>query len=485
MSCKYTIHHICEGREHDFAIEDFGDAIFCEGHVFLRNTHEHHINTAPGQCWGEYIDVPAGCYVDGEILSRDTRYCIDDVGQSFIVTEIISTAPLCIKTVRHIGVSDHSWSEDNTRKLSRNIATLRCVYDDGCAVVTGYYGSDHTLLIPAEYNCCPVRHVDLRSCSLENLETLIISRGVAELAIDFSTATSLRRIVIPDDIHLVSPLDNINSTPWFKAQRPEPVIIAGCYCGTPGSGSGGVRSLELPEGTRFVSAGADFHSYWHSIKFPSTLLSVGRLAFATCHCLEDLDLGEGIESIGEAAFLECPRLKSLYLPDSLRSLCPKSFRRCFYLQSVSTASEDFAERFDVHSLTLRRLSGDVHMSKCPPFVVNLHDRIRAYPPHSLFIAADKNYNSLPELALHPLRDFGFDYLDVHGRKVWRIAVRDDCRYGTDGEKLLVVRWFIKTDEGITQIEQTADGTILVRENINILDVDYAVRDHAARDVFEL
>ena len=32
---------------------------------------------------------------------------------------------------------------------------------------------------------------------------------------------------------------------------------------------------------------------------------------------------------------------------------------------------------------------------------------------------------------------------------------------------------------------TADGTVLVRENINLVDVDYAVRDHAAREVFAL
>ncbi len=485
MSCKYILHYSRDGLERDLAIEDFGDAIVCDGHVFLRERSEHCINDAPGQCWGEYIDVPAGCFVDGELLDCDFRYCIDDIGQSFVVTTVHSLSPLHISTVRHIGVNTHSWSEDSSRKRSREIATLLCVFSDGCAIVTGYCGADHTLLIPAEYDGCPVRHVDLRSCDLSKLETLIISEGVSELAIDFSTAASLKRLVIPNSIRLVSPLDNISCTPWFRAQRPEPIYIAGCYCGTPGGGSGGVRSLEIPEGITSVAAGADFHSYWHSIKFPSTMESVGALAFATCYCLEELDLGDGLYRIDREAFHTCPRLKSLYLPDSLHFLCPASFKRCFYLQNVSTASEEFAERFEVHSLTIRSENGDRQLSKCPPFVVTLNDRIRAYPPRSLFIAAGKDYSRTSELALHPLEDFGFDYLDIHGRKIWRIAARDDVRRGTDGEKLLVERWFIKTDSGITQIEQTADGSTLVREDINIIDVDYAVRNHAAQEVFGL
>ncbi len=485
MSCKYILHYSRDGLERDLAIEDFGDAIVCEGHVFLRERSEHCINDAPGQCWGEYIDVPAGCFVDGELLDRDFRYCIDDIGQSFVVTTVHSLSPLHISTVRHIGVNTNSWSEDDTRKRSREIATPLCVFYDGWAAVNDYCGVEHTLLIPAEYDGCTVRHLDLRSCDLSKLETLIISEGVAELAIDFSTASALRRLVIPEGIRLVAPPDNISCTPWFRARHPEPLYIAGCYCGTPGGGSGGVRSLDIPEGITSVAAGADFHSYWHSIKFPSTMERVGSLAFATCHCLEQLDLGENIFSIGREAFHDCPRLKSLYLPDSLSYLSPKSFSRCFWLQSVSTSSEEFAERFNVHSLTIRGKDGETHLSKCPPFVVTLSDRIHAFPPGSIFIAAGKDYRGLPELALHPLRDFGFDYLDVHGRKIWRIAVRDDCRYGTDGEKLLVVRWFIKTDSGVTQIEQTADGSVLVRENISIYDLDYAVRDHAAREVFGL
>lgn len=486
MSIKYVLHYSQNGLEKDYEVEDFTDAIVCEGYVFFRDRIEHPINTAPGQCWGEYVDVSAGSFVDGQLCQRDTTLCIDDVGQSHVVTEIVSLQPLKIQTSLHIGVGYPAcWEDDAKDKVSHHIAKLNLVQAEDYLAVGDFCGAEHTLLIPAEFKGSPLRYVDLRSSDLSNVETLIISEGVKELAMDFKTADKLRRLQIPDSIHLLCPLDEISCTPWFRAQRPEPIYISDCYCGTPGGGSGGVRSLCIPEGITSVAAAADFHSYWHSIKTPESLRSIGYLAFATCHCLEDLNLADGIFRIGREAFHTTPRLKSLYLPDSLRFLGPDCFHYPDYLQSVSVPSEELADLFCVHSITIRGKDGDRHISKCPPFVVTLSDRINSFPPRSPFTAAGKEYKSTDELAHHPLEDFGFEYLDVYGRKLWRIAARDDCRYGTDGDKLLVERWFFKTDSGITQVEKTVDGTVLVRDDINILDVDYAVRSHAAREVFGL
>lgn len=487
MSIKYVLHHSQNGLEKDYEVEDFTDAIVCEGYVFFRDRIEHPINTAPGQCWGEYVDVCAGSFVDGQFCQRDTTLCIDDVGQSHVVTEIVSLQPLKIKTSLHIGVGYPDDPEDEGQDMvSHHIAKLKLVQSEDYLAVSDFCGAEHSLLIPAEFNGIPLRYVDLRSANLSKVETLIISEGVSLLAMDFKTADVLSRLQIPDSIHLLCPLDYISSTPWFRAQRPEPIYISDCYCGTPGGGSGGVRSLCIPEGITSVAAAADFHSYWHSIKTPESLRSIGYLAFATCHCLEELNLGDGIFRMGREAFRICPRIKSLHLPDSLRFLGPRSFEYTDYLQSVSVPSDELADAFCVHSITIRSSDGERRISKCPPFVVSLGDRINSFPPRSPFTAAGRAYKSTAELAVHPLEQFGFEYLDIHGRKVWRIAARDDCRYGTDGDKLLVERWFFKADDGVvTQVEKTVDGTVLVRENIALIDVDYAVRNHAAHEVFGL
>ncbi len=479
MSCKYTLSYLRNGKEKHFLIEDFDDAIFCEGRVFLRETVEHCINTAPGQCWGAYVDAPAGSFLDGEMLSRPMQLCIDDVGQSFVITEIVSTAPLSIRSCRHVCVAYPSEGEQEKNSHCK-IAKLETKRNYDTLIVNGFSGDASTLLIPAELDGFSVRRVQLMCCDFSNVETLIISKGIDELAIDFSGARKLSRLIIPQDISLMRPLDNICETAWFDSQPPEPIYISGCYCGTPGGGSGGVRSLVIPEGIYYIAAGADFHSYWHSIKTPESLCRIGALAFATNHCLEELNLSEGLKRIDTGAFYQSDRLKSLYLPDSLITLGKDCFKKAMFLQDVSVGKEKFAERFQVHKLTIRTPNGDKHLSLCPPIAVPLTDRIRSYTKGSGFIVGSKSYKNLHELTSHPMQDPPWAFLDVHGREIRSIAVLDRCRPTGDGGYECVQRWFYKENSCISQIEQVeADGTILVREGIGVLDVPYIMRDLAA------
>lgn len=473
MYCKYYLNSEEESIGKRLLVEDFGAAFVCEGRVFLRETVRHRINTAPGQCWGEYIEIPGGAFLDGEYLKRPTSVCIDDVGQSYIITEIISTEPLRIKSIRHIGVDFTEEHREDSAGLiyERKYDRLRIM---GCTKGIA------ELLLPCEINGMTVGRVDLSPADLKDVETLIISEGIEELSIDFSSAKKLRRLVIPTEIQLVRPLDYISETPWFAAQPPEPLYIGDCYCGTPGGGSGGMRCLIIPEGIAYVAAGADFHSYWHSIKTPESLCRIGRLAFATNHCLEELSLGEGLNRMDDGAFYQAERLKNLYLPSALKRLGKDCFKRVPLIESVSLASSELAQRFSPHKLVIRSEDGERCFSKAPPIVIPLTDRIRAYPPKAPFFVAGKSYSSVNELTVHPLPDSPGSFLDVHGREIVSIAVVDHCRRNEDGDFECVHRWFYKEGKCITQIEVVAaDGTTLVREGISRLDVPYVMRSYVS------
>ena len=477
MCCKYYLIWEEENCKKRLLVEDFGDAFVCEGRVFFRETAEHSINTLPGQCWGELIELPAGCFLDGERLKRATSVCIDDVGQSYVVTEIVSADPLSIKSVHHIGVDAFGEETKHSPLVAELGFELR--YDKLC--INGIVTPAPNLLIPAEINGLPVGKVDLSDADLSDVETLIISEGLGGVSIDFSTAKKLSRLVLPKDLQLNRPLDYISQTPWFKAQRPESIYFADCYCGTPGGGSGGNRCLIIPEGISHVAAGADFHSYWHSISLPESLCLIGRLAFATNHCLEELSLGEGLHRIDEGAFFQAERLKHLYLPDRLKKLGADCFGKLPLLESASVPSDKFAERFSPHSLTVRSEDGEKHLSKSPPIVVPLTDRIRAYPKGSAFSVKGKSYSNLDALTAYPLPKKPSSFLDVHGREIISIAVLDRCTRTDDGEYERVRRWFYKENGCVSQIEQVqADGTILVREDITPLDVPYVMRNYTGR-----
>lgn len=482
MSNKYVLNFA--GRAYE--VEDFTDAFVCRGRVFFRQRVEYRINSDPGQAWGVYIDVPSGACVDGKDTDGPCTLCIDDIGQSHTVTELLSAEPLRMRSTRFVGTAYPAYgeSEDKPRE-SCNIASLRYTVEDGCAYVNGFSGAEHTLLIPCQLGGVPVKRLDLRECELGNVETLIISEGIDELAINFRSAAKLSRLQIPEGVRLLCPLDDISATPWFRSQRPEPIIMAGCYCGTPGGGSGGVRSLVLPEGVESVAAGADFHSYWNSIKTPESLRSIGKLAFATNHCLEELNLGEGLREICDGAFFSAQRLKSLYLPDSLTQLGENCFSRCFSLQEVSVPGEEQAERFIVHSLTIRLAEGEKQLSLCPPIVYPIRNRISAYPAGGTFHAAGKPYRSLDEVCAHRMNTEEWTHLDIHGRKAWRIRVRSDCIHDKNGERKVLECLYIKTDSEITQIQQLdADGSILVEDDISPLDIPYEMRSIVQRMVFE-
>jgi len=469
MTSKYILRH----EAGELRIEDFGFALLCQGRVFLREKRIHRINTSPGQCWGEYIQVPAGAFVDGEYSPRPCELCIDDIGLSHTVTIVESFSPLLISSVTHVGGEYCPGEEESENEY------LSYREENGGIVITDFPENSKELLIPCRYKGLTVIGADLRECSMEKVETLIISENVRELALDFSDAYALRRFEFPAEPTLLCPINGISSTDWFRAKPHEPLYIADCYCGTPGRGSGGVRSLVIPEGIQSVADGADFHCYWHSIKTPSTLRVIGRMAFATCHCLEELNLSEGLEKIEFGAFSECNRLKSLYLPTSLRSLGGICFDRAVMLHEISIPRESFAEHFFHRRLILRTDEGEKLLQDCPPIVIPITDRVSAWPEGAPFTAAGRTYKCLSELSAHRLSWEDYSYLDVHGRKAWLIAAYDDGMMG------IVQRRYIKEGDTVTQVELIVDGTVLVRDGIGILDVPHALRNIAAKVIFGL
>ena len=480
MYCKYYLVWEEAGEKKRLLVEDFGDAFFCEGRVFFRETVEHGINTMPGQCWGDTIPLPAGCFLDGEWLSRKSCVCIDDVGQSYVVTEIVSSDPLSIKSVRHIGVD--SFAKMSNRPCT--VAELKFERKYDKLFVSGIVSHSPNLLLPAEFDGLPVGQVDLSNADLIAVETLIISEGLESVSLDFSTAEKLTRLVLPKDLRLNRPLDYLSQTPWFKAQRPDSIYFADCYCGTPGGGSGGMRCLIIPEGIAYVAAGADFHSYWHSIKTPESLCRIGRLAFATNHCLEELSLGEGLHRIDEGAFCQADRLRNLYLPSRLKKLGDNCFKHLPLLESASVPNDELAERFSPHSLTVRGEEGEKFYSKSPPIVFPLTDRIQAYPEGSAFFVKGKIYRKLEELTAYSLPEKFCSFLDVHGREITSVSVLDRYKRIGKDEYECVQRWYYKECGCITQIERIeADGTVLVREGISILDVPYVLRNYVC-DIFK-
>ncbi len=72
-----------------------------------------------------------------------------------------------------------------------------------------------------------------------------------------------------------------------------------------------------------------------SVKFPSTLTSIGDSAFDSCTALTTIDLPKGLQSIGGAAFDSCTGLTDVIIPDGVTIINSRAFGACTNLTNIT------------------------------------------------------------------------------------------------------------------------------------------------------
>lgn len=96
-----------------------------------------------------------------------------------------------------------------------------------------------------------------------------------------------------------------------------------------------VEKVIIKEGTESIKDGAFIgFKKVKEIKIPSSVKTIGKSAFRSCHSLESIEIPEGVTKIEKETFWGCGKLKSVILPKSLKEIGNQAFWSCDNLETI-------------------------------------------------------------------------------------------------------------------------------------------------------
>ena len=99
--------------------------------------------------------------------------------------------------------------------------------------------------------------------------------------------------------------------------------------------STGIRSVKLPSTIISIGSVAFANNNLVSCNIPNSVTSIGNSAFYLCKSLQSITIPNSVTSIGDEAFKSCESLQSVTIPNSVTSIGDEAFSWCVSLQSVT------------------------------------------------------------------------------------------------------------------------------------------------------
>jgi PKD repeat protein len=170
--------------------------------------------------------------------------------------------------------------------------------------ITGYFGSNVTLLIPETLVAYPVTRIaDFTFGNASNLVSVTIPSSILRIGTGaFAYCISLTSIMVNDSNTQFTSLDGILYNKTLTAL------------------------LQCPEG----KAG--------NISIPDTVTNIKPYAFIYCLNMTSITLGANVTTIGTSAFYGCFSLTSVAIPDSVTFLGDSAFKYCLGLTSITLSN---------------------------------------------------------------------------------------------------------------------------------------------------
>ena len=185
---------------------------------------------------------------------------------------------------------------------------------DGTVTITGYNGSDTTVVIPSEIDGYKVSAVGLyRGFDVDEITNIYIPDGVTKIVEGaFSACTALRSIRLPETLTYIGDGAFAGCTRLTSIAIPDGVTQLGSdtpvvFDWNENLWKGGEGVFEGCTGLR-------------SVTLPDTLETIGSGTFLGCSSLQNIEIPDGVTTIGYAAFAKCSSLENIEIPEGVTSL---------------------------------------------------------------------------------------------------------------------------------------------------------------------
>ncbi|MBQ8057934.1 MAG: leucine-rich repeat domain-containing protein [Ruminococcus sp.] len=188
-----------------------------------------------------------------------------------------------------------------------NVNDFEWYYENGCAIISGYYGTASDVVIPSKVGSSNTPVTEIGSWAFEDNTTIKsvtlpdTMTTIGDYA--FWGCTNLTHITVPDSVTKVgmsafydTNLQNLREDKDFKYIGKVAYSYKGDY---------NYADIVFPEGTVGIAAGMFYVSKYvgpKSVVIPDSVKAIGEWAFKNCSVLESVTMGCGIEYIGEDAF---------------------------------------------------------------------------------------------------------------------------------------------------------------------------------------
>ena len=201
-------------------------------------------------------------------------------------------------------------------------------YNNQYCYITGIgLCTDTALVIPNQIDGYIVNFIASSAfADCKQIESVIISDGVKSIGkLAFANCTSLKKVIIPDSI------TSADGGIFYGCIALEDVVL--------GKGIKELKHAEIRTTTNNVTT-TKTHGMFEGcvalskIEIPTTVIKIGKFAFANCSSIENIVIPESVNTIDESAFYKCISLNNITIPNSVNAIGDWSFAHCSSLETV-------------------------------------------------------------------------------------------------------------------------------------------------------